>query len=95
MHTLFTYSLIPMRGDTREDIIQSLHACYCATQAWYLLGPVTRYADEKKVQYELAGVHFVVERINDENKDHSFRVKDLATVSRAPIDIGHASMSRC
>ncbi|KAK7999515.1 hypothetical protein PG990_012115 [Apiospora arundinis] len=53
-------------------------------QAWYLLGPVTRYADEKKVQYELAGVHFVMERINDENKDHSFRVKDLATDQDLP-----------
>ncbi|KAK8016913.1 hypothetical protein PG993_015102 [Apiospora rasikravindrae] len=48
-------------------------------QAWHLLGPVTRYADEKKVAYELAGVDFVVERLDDENKDRqSFRVTDLA-----------------
>ncbi|KAK7914026.1 hypothetical protein PG985_011729 [Apiospora marii] len=50
-------------------------------QAWYILGPVTRYADDKIVQYELAGVHFVVERLDDENKEGSFRATDLANVS--------------
>ncbi|KAK7961785.1 uncharacterized protein PG986_002610 [Apiospora aurea] len=52
--------------------------------AWHLLGPVTRYADERKVQYELAGVHFVVERLDDENKDRSFRVTDLASDQALP-----------
>ncbi|KAK8075645.1 hypothetical protein PG997_010308 [Apiospora hydei] len=54
-------------------------------QAWHLLGPVTRYADERKVQYELAGVSFVVERLDDENKDQqSFRMADLASSRALP-----------
>ncbi|KAK8133052.1 hypothetical protein PG999_001225, partial [Apiospora kogelbergensis] len=53
-------------------------------QAWYLLGPVTRYADERKVQYELAGVNFVVERLDDKINDQSFRVTGLASDQALP-----------
>ncbi|KAK7987157.1 hypothetical protein PG988_002145 [Apiospora saccharicola] len=53
-------------------------------QAWYILGPITRYADETRVQYELAGVHFVVERLNDASNDQRYRVTDLAKNKALP-----------
>ncbi|KAH9903704.1 hypothetical protein F4778DRAFT_95183 [Xylariomycetidae sp. FL2044] len=35
-------------------------------KSWYLLGPVTKFADGKPVEYEFAGVELVVERAGDE-----------------------------
>lgn len=44
-------------------------------QGWYLLGPVTRFADQTQVRYEVAGVRLLVESTED-----GFRVSSLSEV---------------
>lgn len=37
-------------------------------QAWYLLGPVTRFQGQSQVEYEISGVRLVVEDLDDGHK---------------------------
>lgn len=58
-------------------------------QAWYLLGPVTRFQDEQQLSYEIAGVRFTVEKKksggDDDNNIYNsedFKVSRLGDVSQ-------------
>lgn len=69
-----------------ECSIRVTDAELCVHQAWYLLGPVTRFKDEDRVAYEMAGVEFVVEKRNKAGGDGArcaFTVSRLADVKHA------------
>ena len=53
-------------------------------RSWYLLGPIVRFAKEKKVDYEIAGIVIHVQNFSTEADEH-FEVTDKARGTALPF----------